>query len=175
MKAFIIAVCFCCGLAAASNLPFVVGGTVDVGTGVMNDDENGAGIVRITPFVGAWLQGLGYLRVGYGLYDFESNPDGGEKVSVEHRDFSVMLGVTVFSGPYIQGSYTRAKNLSKIGDVSWNEFGVGLGTNFILSASAALVTEIEYRWVLSHYDPILEETVSGSRLQLHFGFVVYVY
>jgi len=25
--------------------------------------------VRITPFVGVWVQSLGYVRVGYGLWD----------------------------------------------------------------------------------------------------------
>ena len=62
-----------------NQLPVVLGGTLDLGTGVMNDDEASSGIVRITPFVGAWIQGLGYLRVGYGMYDFTSKADNSEK------------------------------------------------------------------------------------------------
>lgn len=158
-----------------NQLPVVLGGTLDLGTGVMNDDEASSGIVRITPFVGAWIQGLGYLRVGYGMYDFTSKADNSEKYTVKHRDFSVLLGIALGVGPYLQGSYTRAKNLSEFGDVSWHEWGVGLGTTFPLSPMAAIVTELEYRWILSHYDSFLEEKVSGSRLQLNLGFVVYVY
>lgn len=164
-----------CGVTHAQKIPLIVGGTIEMGTGVMSDDESGAGIVRINPQVGAWLNGLGYFKIGYGIYDFAVNPDDAEKVEVDHRDISLQLGIALGPGPYLQGSYTRAKNLSEIGDVAWNEWGVGLGTFFQLSPMAALVTELEYRWIISHYDPILEEKVNGSRLQLNFGFVVYVY
>jgi hypothetical protein len=177
MKKIFLLVCFCMGMAFSqqSQLPFVIGGTLDLGTGVMNDNEASSGIVRITPFAGAWIQGLGYLRVGYGMFDFTSKADGGEKYSVKHRDLSVLLGISLGPGPYLQGSYTRAKNLSAIGDVSWHEWGIGIGTTFPLSPMAALVAELEYRWVLSHYDPFVQEKISGTRLQLNLGFVVYVY
>ena len=144
MKKIFLLVCFCIGMAFSqqSQLPFVIGGTLDLGTGVMNDNEASSGIVRITPFAGAWIQGLGYLRVGYGMFDFTSKADGGEKYSVKHRDLSVLLGISLGPGPYLQGSYTRAKNLSAIGDVSWHEWGIGIGTTFPLSPMAALVTEL---------------------------------
>lgn len=160
--------------ANAQKLPFVVGGTIETGTGVMADDEEGTGIVRITPQVGAWIMGLGYFKVGYGLYNFTIHPDDAEKETVRHRDISFQLGVAL-GGPYLEGSYTRAKNLSDIGDVAWNEWGVGIGTMFNIGASSALVMELEHRWVISHYDPLIEEKVNGSRLQLNIGFVVYVY
>ncbi len=175
----IVWICLLLSIAAwaqiGAKMPLVLGGTLEVGTGVMNDDEEGSGIVRITPFAGAWIQGLGYFRVGYGMYDFTTKPDGKEKYAVKHRDLSIQLGVAIGPGPYAQVSYARAKNLSAVGDVAWHEWGVGIGTTFQLSAMAALVSELEYRWILSHYDPIIEENVSGSRLQLNLGFVIYVY
>ena len=175
-KIFLLLFFFASISFAQSKLPFVVGSTVEIGTGIMNDDTEGTGIVHITPLVGAWIQGLGYLRVGYGLYNFSSKADNGDKISVKHRDFSLMLGFSILGpGPYLQGSYTRAKNLSALGDVTWHEWGVGLGTTFRLSPMASIVSELEYRFVLSHYDPVLEEKVSGSRMQLNVGFIVYVY
>lgn len=161
--------------ASAQKLPIIVGGTIETGTGVMADDEQGTGIVRITPQIGAWIMGLGYFRVGYGLYNFTVHPDEDEKETVRHRDISLQLGIALGTGPYLEGSYTRAKNLCDLGDVAWNEWGVGLGTMFNIGASSALVMELEYRWVLSHYDPLQEEKINGSRLQLNLGFVVYVY
>lgn len=171
----VFAILSLCGYTNAQKLPIIVGGTIETGTGVMADDEEGTGIVRITPQVGAWIMGLGYFRVGYGLYNFTVHPDDAERETVKHRDISVQLGIALGTGPYLEGSYTRAKNLSDIGDVAWNEWGVGLGTMFNIGASSALIMELEHRWVISHYDPIIEEKVNGSRLQLNFGFVVYVY
>lgn len=174
-KILLLALLFSSLSFAQGRTPLVLGGTFEMGTGVLSDDSEGAGLVRITPFAGAWISGLGYFRVGYGLYDYTVNPDGNEKHSVKHRDFTLQLGAAISAGPYIQVSYTRAKNLSSLGDVDWNEWGLGIGTTFPIAPMAALVSELEYRWVLSHYDPILSEKVSGSRLQLNLGFVVYVY
>lgn len=160
---------------AANKVPIIVGGLLETGSGLMADGTDGIGLVRITPIVGVWLNGLGYFRLGYGLYNYSQEPDDGEKISVKHRDFSAQLGLSLGLGPYLQASYTRAKNLSDLGDVAWNEYALGLGTLFQIGVKSAFVTEVEYRWVLSHYNPFAQETVSGSRLQINLGFVVYVY
>ena len=161
----------------AQQIPLVLGGVMETGYGVLNDDTRGTGITRITPFLGVWLQGWGYLRLGYGLYDYTETASSGEKVSVESRDLTTQLGVSLggVGKPYLVGSFTRAKHLSNLGDAAWNEWGVGLGATFQLSTAAAIVSEIEYRWIRKHYNAIEEATVSGTRLQMNLGFVVYVY
>ncbi len=62
-------VLFLASLASAQKLPFIVGGVAETAYGVLDDGSDGAGFNRMTPFVGAWVRGIGYLRVGYGLYD----------------------------------------------------------------------------------------------------------
>lgn len=156
-------------------MPLVIGGVLETGSGVLSSGEHGIGLIRVTPMVGVWISGIGYLRFGYGFYDYEKNPEEGETVEISHRDFSAQLGLSLGMGPYIQGSYTRAKNLSDNGDVVWNEYGIGLGSFFQLGVKSALVLELEYRFISEHYDPFNEETISGSRLQMNIGFVVYVY
>lgn len=158
-----------------NKMPLIVGGVLEAGSGVLANGDHGTGLVRVTPLIGAWLNGLGYLRLGYGLYSYVQEPEDGEKREIDHRDFSAQLGISLGFGPYLQGSYTRAKNLSDAGDVVWNEYGFGLGTFFTLGPKSALVFEIEYRFISEHYDPFENETVSGTRLQMNIGFVVYVY
>lgn len=163
--------------ASAQKIPVVVGGVAESGYGILDDGSHGAGLNRMTPFMGVWLNGWGYLRFGCGFYNYSRSSDDGERISIKSRDLSAQLAASLggVGKPYIVGSFTRAKNLSSIGDVAWNEWGVGLGATFQLSTMSAIVSEMEYRWVLSHYDPIQEMTVHGTRLQLNLGFVVYVY
>ena len=156
-------------------MPFVLGGVLETGSGVLANGDHGIGLIRVTPMIGAWINGLGYLRLGYGFNNYVQDPDEGEKREIEQRDFSAQLGISLGFGPYLQGSYTRAKNLSDAGDVAWNEYGLGLGSFFQLGIKSALVFEIEYRFISEHYDPFEKETISGTRLQMNIGFVVYVY
>ncbi|MBP5247104.1 MAG: hypothetical protein J6Z31_04530 [Fibrobacter sp.] len=163
--------------AFAQNMPIVVGGVAETGYGILNDGTDGAGLNRMTPFIGAWINGIGYCRLGYGLYDYSRTDSEGDHVSVESRAFSATLGASLGGSgkPYLVGSFTRAKQLSNVGDVTWYEWGVGGGATFQLISTAAIVTELEYRWIRSHYDPVKELRVSGTRLQFNVGFVVYVY
>jgi hypothetical protein len=62
-----------------------------------------------------------------------------------------------------------------VGDVSWNEWGVGIGSVINILSKTMLFAEIGYRNVLDHYDPFLDKNISGSRLQMNLGFVAYVY
>jgi len=158
-----------------NKMPFVLGGVLETGSGVLANGDHGIGLIRVTPMIGAWINGLGYLRLGYGFNNYVQDPDEGEKREIEQRDFSAQLGISLGFGPYLQGSYTRTKNLSDAGDVAWNEYGLGLGSFFQLGIKSALVFEIEYRFISEHYDPFEKETISGTRLQMNIGFVVYVY
>lgn len=170
-------VLFLSAFAEAQKLPLIVGGVAETAYGVLDDGSDGAGFNRMTPFVGAWVRGIGYFRVGYGLYNYSRTDALGEHLSVRSRALNGTLGVSLGSPgrPYLIGSFTRAKILSNVGDVTWNEWGVGGGATFQILPTAALVTELEYRWILSHYNPIENERVRGSRLQFNFGFVIYVY
>ena len=56
--------------AFAQKLPFVVGAVAETGYGILSDGTDGAGLNRMTPFIGAWINGIGYCRLGYGLYNY---------------------------------------------------------------------------------------------------------
>ena len=163
--------------AYAQKLPLVVGGVAETGYGILNDGTDGAGLNRMTPFIGAWINGIGYCRLGYGMYNYSRTDADGEHLSVRSRAFSATLGASLGGPgkPYLIGSFTRSKQLANVGDVTWNEWGVGGGATFQIVSTAAIVTELEYRWIRSHYDPVKELRVSGTRLQFNVGFVVYVY
>ena len=139
----------------------------------MPDAQTGTGIVRVTPFIGAWLQGLGYAKLGGSAWNSSIVDSNGTNRG--YSDVSLQLGVSLGGPgrPYIIGSYTYVSQLSDIGDVSWKELGLGLGTFFQLSPLSAITLEAEYRWVDSHYDPLNDLTISGTRVQLNMGFLVY--
>ncbi len=153
----------------------VIGGVAEIGTGHLNDHSHGSGVVRMTPFVGVWLQGLGSLRIGYGLFNYTEHPENGKKQTVEQRDFTVQLGVSAGLAPSFLLSYTRARSLSSLGDASWNEWGAGIGVKFQIIPTVAFVSEMEYRWITEYYDPLHNKDVSGTRLQMNLGFLFYVY
>jgi hypothetical protein len=167
----------CAGWAGAQALPLVVGGVVETGTGLLNQGRSGTGIVRITPFVGAWVQSIGYVRIGYGLWDYSDTDSTGSGTSIEQRDLSLQAGFALGGPerPYIALTYVRARTLSNLGDTEWNEWGAGIGNRFQISPFAAFITEVEYRVIAEHYDRLRELDVSGTRLQLNAGLAVYVY
>jgi len=70
------------GAAFAQALPLVVGGVAEMGSGLQPDGEGGTNLVRITPFVGVWVQSLGYVRVGYGLWDASETDSSGKSLEV---------------------------------------------------------------------------------------------
>ncbi|GHV14237.1 hypothetical protein AGMMS49938_10030 [Fibrobacterales bacterium] len=162
----------------AQNIPVILGGVLETGSGLLEGDNYGTGIVRITPFAGVWLNGLGFARLGFSVGSQE-NKDSLEAVSKEFRrfDFSAQLGVSMIGAerPYIAVSYIRSREFAPLGDSNWNEWGLGIGHRFTLSPYAAIVIEAEHRWIMEHYDPVLNENISGTRLQMNFGLVVYPY
>lgn len=125
--------------------------------------------------IGLWYPGLGYFRVGYGLYDYDEGAEDGEDYEVEHSDFDIELAVNLLGDFYVLGTYSRVKELSDLGDVAWNEWGLGFGSLLNLFSRTMLFAEVEYRWVLDHYDPFMDKNVNGSRLQFNLGFAVYVF
>jgi hypothetical protein len=161
----------------AQSLPFVAGGVLETGTGMLGQDRQGAGIVRITPFVGAWLSGIGYLRLGFSPWSYETKDAEGNRTEWKQRDFTVQAGFALGGPerPYIAATYVRARTLSRQGDTEWTEWGAGIGHRFRLSPLAALVAEIEHRWIPEHYDRLQNLDVSGTRLQLNLGLAVYFY
>jgi len=152
----------------AQNLPAVLGGVLEV---------DGTGIARITPFAGLWINGLGFARIGVNTGSHKEI-DSKEEVKEEKRlDVSAQIGFspTGPEHPYIAASYVRNKAHSLSGDIAWNEWGLGFGHRFSLSPYAAIVIEAEHRWIAEHYNPLLEREISGRKLQMNFGLVVYPY
>ena len=94
---------------------------------------------------------------------------------MEHTSLDVELGLQVIGDVYLVGNYSRIKELSDVGDVAWNEWGVGVGSLLNIFSKTLLFAEVSYRRVLEHYDPFLYKKVSGSRLQFNLGFAAYVY
>ncbi len=155
--------------------PFFLGGALGFGSGTGVGTERGLGLRQIEPMIGLWYPGLGFLRVGYGFFDFEEDSEKGEDYKVEHSDFDVEVGVHLLGLFYVVGNYSRARDLSDMGDVSWNEWGVGFGSIINIFAKTMLFADVSYRWVLEHYDPFLDKDVSGSRIQLNLGFAAMIF
>ncbi|SHI59308.1 hypothetical protein SAMN05720471_10442 [Fibrobacter sp. UWP2] len=155
--------------------PFFLGGALGFGSGTGVGTERGLGLRQIEPMVGLWYPGLGFLRVGYGFFDFEEDAEKGEDYKVEHSDFDVEVGLHLLGLFYVVGNYSRARDLSDMGDVSWNEWGVGFGSIINIFAKTMLFADVSYRWVLEHYDPFLDKDVSGSRIQLNLGFAAMIF
>lgn len=155
--------------------PFFLGGALGFGSGTGVGTERGLGLRQIEPMIGLWYPGLGFLRVGYGFFDFEEDSEKGEDYKVEHSDFDVEVGLHLLGLFYVVGNYSRARDLSDMGDVSWNEWGVGFGSIINIFAKTMLFADVSYRWVLEHYDPFLDKDVSGSRIQLNLGFAAMIF
>ena len=155
--------------------PFFIGGALGFGSGTGVGTERGLGLRQIEPMVGLWFPHLAFFRAGYGFYDYNGEDENGENAEIEHYDLDVELGVHVLGDIYVIGNFSRMKELSRIGDVAWNEWGVGAGTIVNIFSRSMLFAEIGYRYVLEHFDPFIDKTVSGSRLQMNIGFVAYVY
>jgi hypothetical protein len=154
-----------CGYA--QNLPLMLGSVL----------ETSAEIIRITPFAGLWINGLGFARIGASTSSEEQTDFTGSKSEAKKFDFSAQIGFSAIGQerPYIIASYVRGKIYSPTSDVAWNEWGIGIGHRFSLSPFAAIVVEAEHRWIPKHYDNSQEIDISSRRLQMNFGFVVYPY
>jgi len=154
-----------CGYA--QNLPVVLGSVLETSTE----------IIRITPFAGLWINGLGFARIGVSTGSEEQTESTGSTSETKRFDFSAQIGFSAIGQerPYIAASYTRSKIYSPKSDVAWNEWGIGIGHRFSLSPFAAIVIEAEHRWIPKYYDTSRDIDISGRRLQMNFGFVVYPY
>ena len=157
------------------HVPLFVGGALGFGSGTGVGKERGLGLRQIEPMIGFWYPGIGFLRAGYGFFDYTEKPDNGKNMDIEHSDFDIELGVHLLGQLYLMGGYSRSKELSDLGDVAWNEWAAGAGSLLNLFGKAMLFAEISYRWVSEHYDPFLNESVEGTRLQFNIGFATYIY
>lgn len=160
---------------AGIRTPVFLGAALGFGSGTGVGTSRGLGLRQIEPMIGVWYPGIGYLRAGYGFFDYDEENDIGADYKVEHSDFDIELGAHLLGILYAMGSYSRVKELSDLGDVAWNEWGAGFGTIINIFAKTILFSEVSYRWVLDHYDPFMDKNVSGSRLQFNIGFAAYVY
>lgn len=149
---------------------------MEIGAGAL-PSKVGIGLVRLTPFVGAWINGIGFVKTGLAYWQAKETDAQGQEHSQESRDLSIQIGSS-FGGsgkPYVIASYTRGSLLSEQGDVAWSEWGTGVGTLFFLSPQSAIVAEGEYRLIEDHYNPIRDVRIDGSRFQIHIGFLGYLY
>lgn len=155
--------------------PLFLGAALGFGSGTGVGTARGLGLRQIEPMLGVWLPGLGFLRAGYGFFDYDEDTENGSDYEVEHSDFDIEIGVHLLGEFYVTGAYSRVKELSDVGDVAWNEWGVGFGTLLNIFSKTLLFAEVSYRWVLDHYDPFMDKDVSGSRLQFNIGFASYLF
>ena len=164
------------GMPAFSGVrtPLVLGAALGFGSGTGVGSDRGVGLRQIEPLFGIWYPGLGFLRAGYGMYGYEEDDEKGEDYEVDHSELDFELGAHLFGLPYILGSYSRVKELSDLGDVAWNEWGLGFGSILFVFAKTMMYAEVSYRWVLTHYDPFMDKKVHGGRIQLNLGFSAYV-
>lgn len=155
--------------------PFVLGGALGFGSGTGVGDDRGIGLRQIEPMVGIWFPALGVFRVGYGMYNYEEDVESGKDYEVDHSELDFELGVHLLGEVYLMGSYSRVKELSDLGDVAWNEWGLGFGSILFIYSKTMMFAEVAYRWVLSHYDPFMDKKVHGGRIQMNLGFAAYVF
>ncbi|MCF0225482.1 MAG: hypothetical protein HUK20_14540 [Fibrobacter sp.] len=158
----------------AIRTPLVVGGLLGFGSGTGVGADRGLGLYQIEPVIGLWYPRLGFLRMGYGFYNYNAEDDHA-KYDVEHSDLDLELGIHLLGEVYVVGGYSRVKELSDVGDIAWNEWGVGAGTVLSIFSKSLFFAEVWYRHVLDHYDPFLDKNINGSRIQLNVGFSAYVY
>lgn len=167
------------GIAGAGfmnmQLPLFVGGSFGIGSGTGVGDGNDVGFCQIKPSIGAWMPGLAFLRLGYGFSSYEETDENDKTSKIKSSDFSIDVGVHILSEFYVMGSYSRANALSENGDVSWNEWSTGFGTFWAVFTRTLLTLDVGYHWVREHYDPFIDKKVSGGRVQINLGFVVFVY
>ena len=161
----------------AQNLPVVLGAVLETGSGLLENDNYGNGIVRITPFAGVWINGIGFARIGVSTGNKKETGSTGSLDEVKRFDLSAQIGFSAIGPerPYIAVSYVRNKAYSSIADFAWNEWGLGIGHRFLLSPFAAIVIEAEHRWITEHYDRLRDLDISGRRLQMNLGLVVHPY
>jgi len=181
-KALLNAILFVFFLSApicgyAQNLPIVLGAVLETGSGLLENNNYGTGIVRITPFAGIWINGLGFARIGASTGSEEQTDSTGSRNETKRFDFSAQIGFSAMGPerPYITASYVRSKIYSTNSDVAWNEWGIGIGHRFSLSPFAAIVIEAEHRWIPKHHNSSQDLDISGRRLQMNLGFVVSAY
>jgi len=163
------------GMGSNMRLPLFLGGSVGFGSGAGVGDGNDVGLCQIRPTIGAWIPGIAFLRLGYGFSSLEETDEDGNTSKVKTSNFSVESGAHLMSEFFITGAYTRASALSEKGDISWNEWSVGIGTFWPVFSRTFLTLDVGYHWVLEHYDPFLDKRVSGGRIQMNLGFIVFVY
>jgi hypothetical protein len=151
----------------AQNIPAVLGAVLEV------DTE----IIKVTPFAGIWVNGLGFARVGVSTGNMKETDSLGVSSETKRLDISAQIGFSAIGPerPYIAASYVRNKVYSPNSDVAWHEWGLGIGHRFSLSPYAAIVIEAEHRWIAEHYDRARSVDVSGRKFQMNFGLVVYPY
>ena len=151
----------------------VLGGVLEIGSGLIENDNFDNGIVRITPFLGVWINGIGFARVGISTSNKEEIDQQGESNETRKFDISMQIGFSAMGPerPYIAGSFVRSKAYYPGTEVAWNEWGIGIGHRFLFSPLAAIVIEIEHRWIAEHYHRLRSADISGRRLQMNFGLV----
>lgn len=155
--------------------PLFFGAALGFGSGTGVGSERGLGLRQIEPMIGVWYPRLGFIRLGYGFFDYREEAEDKDSYEIDHSDFDVELGLHIFGELFLMGSYSRVKELSDLGDVAWNEWGAGFGSIMNIFYKCVLFAEVGYRWVLDHYDPFLQKNVNGSRLQFNIGFATYVF
>jgi len=157
----------------AQGVPVVLGAVLEVGSGLIESDKYDNGIVRITPFAGVWINGIGFARVGINTGNKKEIDQQGASNETRRLDISTQIGFSAIGPerPYIAGSFVRSKAYYPSTEVAWNEWGLGIGHRFSLSPFAAIVIEAEHRWITEHYNRELNADVSGRRLQINFGLV----
>ncbi len=161
--------------AGGIHQPFFAAGALGFGSGTGVGSGRGIGLQQIEPMVGYWYPHIGFIRLGYGISSFVEEDENDKKYTVDYSNLGVELGVHAYGDLYVMGSYSRAKNLSDLGDVAWNEWGLGFGSVLNAFSKTLFFAEVQYRWVLDHFDPFLDKNVSGTRMQFNLGFAAYVY
>ena len=151
----------------------MLGAVLETGSGLIENDVYDNGIVRITPFLGVWINNIGFARVGISTNNKKEIDQNGALEETKRFDISMQIGYSAIGPerPYIAGSFVRSKAYYPSTEIAWNEWGLGIGHRFLLSPFAAIIIEAEHRWITEYYDRLKSVDISGRRLQINFGLI----
>jgi hypothetical protein len=135
-----------------SSFPIMVGGQAEFGSGYFQQEFPQQGLGRINVFAGLYLPALGIVKVNYGGHNIGAVDSIGNDVSENFRSYGLQIGGTLGGAgkPYAYVTYQFCRILGSLGDSEWQEWGLGMGSSWIVSPWATLFIEAEHRWINDH-------------------------
>ena len=166
------------GFLTVENSPYTVNETIEVPEGKALVIEAGV-TLKFKSGVGLDVCGGSFMVMGTEDRPVVFEGEDGSETEIEHYNLDVELGVHVFGDLYVVGNFSRAKELSDVGDVSWNEWGAGFGTIFSIFSKTMLFADVVFtadgmvQWCLPIPEGAtqeqIDEAIASGELKMSAG------